>query len=116
MAKRGGAPVVLVTDGASDWYGQSRPSLGAGRALGAAGYRAAVTVSTAESLAASSRYCIRKVRIPDVHSPGYVEGVHEELARNPYVCLLATSDTAVIALGQPGAELIDKVVLQAAVA
>jgi hypothetical protein len=116
MATGSGAPVVLVTDGASDWYGQSRPSLGAVRALGAAGYRAAVTVSTAESLAASSRYCIRKVHLPDVHSPGYVEAVREELARNPYVCLLATSDTAVIALRQPGAELIDKVVLQAAVA
>jgi hypothetical protein len=107
-------PWVLVTDGASDGHGQSRPSLGAVRALGAAGYRVAVTVSTRDSLAAASRYCRRKVRVPDVHTAGYVEAVREELARGPYLTMLATSDTALIALGAPGAHLIDKGRLQTA--
>jgi hypothetical protein len=101
-------PEVLITDGASDEHGQSRPSLGAVRALALAGYRSAVTVSTRECLAAASRYCVRRVVVPDVHSDGYVEGVRAELARRPYLTMFATSDTSLIALGEPGARYIDK--------
>jgi hypothetical protein len=101
-------PEVLITDGASDEHGQSRPSLGAVRALGLAGYRSAVTVSTRECLAAASRYCVRRVVLPDVHSDGYVEAVHAEMHRRRYIAMFATSDTALIALNEPGARYIDK--------
>jgi predicted ATP-grasp superfamily ATP-dependent carboligase len=100
--------MILVTDGASDGHGQSRPSLGAVRTLAAAGYRPAVTVSTPASLAAASRYCARRVVTPDVHTEGYVEAIERELARGPYLAVLPTSDTTLIALGDPGARYIDK--------
>ncbi len=102
---------VLITDGASDEHGQSRPSLGAVRALAAAGYRPVVTVSTRECLAAASRHCVRRVVVPDVHSVGYEQAVRDELDRRRYLTVLATSDTSLIALGEPGARFIDKAAL-----
>ncbi len=104
---------VLVTDGASDDHGQSRPSLGAVRALAAAGYRPTVTVSTPECLAAASRYCHRRVTMPNVHSTGYAEAIRAELARRPYLTVFATSDTALVSLGEPGARFVNKAALAA---
>lgn len=96
---------MLVTDGGD---GQARSSLAAVRALAAGGYRPAVTVSARWSLAASSRYCARRVPVPPVTEPGYVEGVRAELAARPYLTTLAASDAALLALGVPVRHLVDK--------
>jgi len=96
---------VLVTDGGD---GQARSSLAAVRALAAGGYRPAVTVSGPSSLAASSRYCARRVRTPLVTEPGYAEAVRTELAARPYLTTLAASDAALLALGAPVGHLVDK--------
>ena len=84
-----------------------RPSARSGR-WPRRGYRPAVTVSTPESLAGSSRYCARRVRVPDVHQPGFAEAIEAELGRLPYVTVLPTSDTTLIALDDPGARFVDK--------
>lgn len=101
---------VLVTDGGD---GQARSSLAAVRALAAAGYRPAVTVSSRSSLAASSRYCARRVPVPPVAEPGYAEAVQAELSARPYLTMLAASDTALLALGAPVGHLVDKAELVA---
>ncbi len=106
------APWVLVTDGAPD-DGQSRTTLWTVRALSAAGYRAAATVSAPHSLAAASRACGRTLPAPALDGgPGreaaYAAAVRDELARRPYLTVLPTSDPALIALGYDVAHLVDK--------
>ena len=96
---------VLVTDGTS---GQNRSALAAVRALGAAGYRVAVTVSGQRSLAAASRFCQRLVHVPTVDEVGYPESIEAELARRPYLAVLPASDAAIHALDSPGRGLLDK--------
>lgn len=100
-------PWILV----SDTYSQSRSSLAAVRALGAAGYPVAVTTSGRISLAAASRFCRRGVPVPVVTDPDYAPSVRAELARRPYLAVMATSDAALIALGAPVGEYVDKAVL-----
>jgi predicted ATP-grasp superfamily ATP-dependent carboligase len=98
---------VLVTDGHT---GESRDSLTASRALVAAGYKAAVTLSTRVSLATASRACSHRVRVPFAWEPGYVEAIRAELAspvRN-YVTYLPTSEAALLALGTQVPDLLDK--------
>jgi hypothetical protein len=80
------------------------------RALAAAGYRAAVTVS-GPSLAAFSRHCDRKVEVPPVTDPAYAPAVRAELERHPYVALFPASDPALLALEAPGSHLLDKLTL-----
>jgi hypothetical protein len=46
--------------------------------------------------------------VPDVHSPGFVQSIRAEIDRLPYVAVLPTSDTTLIALGDPGARFVDK--------
>lgn len=96
---------VLVTDGGD---GQGRSSLAAVRALAEGGYRPVVTVSGPSSLAASSRYCRRRVIVPPVTEPGYAEAVRAELAARPYLTVLAASDAALLALGSPVGHLLNK--------
>jgi hypothetical protein len=96
---------ALVTAGS-----RRRASLAAVRALAAAGYRAAVTVS-GPSLAASSRYCDREVDVPPVTDAGYAPAVRSELERHPYVAVFPASDPAMLALEAPGTHLMDKLTL-----
>ncbi len=108
---RAGRPWVLVTDGAPD-DGQSRTTLWTARALDAAGYRTAVTVSGRFSLAAASRACRRTVRVPALHDPAagapFAAAISDELRRNRYLTVLPTSDPALMALGWPVEHLVDK--------
>ncbi|HYT80393.1 MAG TPA: hypothetical protein VEQ37_14300 [Actinomycetota bacterium] len=97
---------VLVTDGGDT---QSRSSLAAVRALAASGYRCAVTVSGRSSLAASSRYCARRVAVPPVAEAGFADAVRAELAARPYVAVLAATDATLLALGAPVGHLVNKV-------
>jgi predicted ATP-grasp superfamily ATP-dependent carboligase len=96
---------VLVTDGGD---GQNRSALEAVRALGAAGYRAVVTVSGRGSLAAASRHCSRRVAVPAVGDGRYAAAVRAELESRDYVCVLPASDAALVALAADGVELVDK--------
>jgi predicted ATP-grasp superfamily ATP-dependent carboligase len=96
---------VLVTDGGT---GQGRSALAAVRALHAGGYRAAVTISGAHSLAAASRWCGRRIPVPGADDPGFAEAVRGELASWPYTTVLPASDAALLALDAPVRRLIDK--------
>jgi hypothetical protein len=100
-------PWVLV----SDTYSQSRSALATVRALGQAGYPVAVTVSGQISLAAASRFCRRRISVPPVDDGEYAPSIRAELGRNPYLTVLATSDAALIALGAPVGDYVDKAVL-----
>lgn len=102
---------VLVTDGTS---GQNRSALAAVRALGAAGYNAAVTVSgPGPSIAAASRFCGRVVRVPPADDPGYADAVRSEAAAHDYLTVLPASDAGMQALQAPGRHLLDKYRLEA---
>jgi predicted ATP-grasp superfamily ATP-dependent carboligase len=59
-------------------------------------------------LAASSRYCDRRVAVPPVTEPGYAEAVRAELAAGTYLTVLAASDAALLALGFPVEHLVNK--------
>jgi predicted ATP-grasp superfamily ATP-dependent carboligase len=99
--------VVLVSDHVD---GRSRSAVAAVRALGAAGYRPVVTVSGTRSAAAVSRSCVGVLHTPRPGSPGYRETVEKYVdARGAAV--VAASDAVLVALGRPGAELVDKAVL-----
>jgi hypothetical protein len=103
-------PWVLVSDGSRRAGGQGRSAVAAVRALAAGGYRPAVTVSGG-SLAAASRHCARRVAVPPVMEPGYVEAVRAEMERHPYLVCLPASDAALLALDPRVEHLVDKVQL-----
>src|SRR5688572_32880972 len=91
---------VLITDAG---VGQVRSTLAAVRAAAAAGYRPAVTVSPDRpSLAASSRFCARRVALPplssSMSSSRFAQALSVELRGWPYVAVLPTSDAALVAL------------------
>jgi hypothetical protein len=100
-------PWVLLTEGLS---GQSRCTVAAARALDAAGYDVAVTVSGGISMAAASRACARRVPVPpaDEDPNAYAAAVREEMARHDYDAVVPTSDAALIALDAPVRHLLDK--------
>ena len=102
---------VLVSDGGD---GQGRSALAAVRALGRAGYRVAVTVvaeAEATSLAASSRWCGRAVRMPPARDARFADAIAAERSRRDYLTVLAASDAVARALDEPAAALTDKSVL-----
>jgi predicted ATP-grasp superfamily ATP-dependent carboligase len=101
----GDRPWVLVTDSGD---GQARSSLAAVRALAPAGYRPAVAASGSYSLAAASRFCLRRVEVPPAGSPDYADAIHRELRSPPHLTVLAASDAALLALQLPGEQLVDK--------
>lgn len=103
---------VLVIDQVN---GRSRSAVAAVRALAAGGYRPLVAVSGRPAAAAVSRFCAGVVELPDPASPGYRKAVEGEL-KSGQLTLLAASDAALVALQQPGAELVDKAALPARVA
>jgi len=102
-------PWVLVTG-----PDQSRATVAAVRLLAEAGCRVAVTATGRASLAAASRYCRRRVRVPDAEADpaGYAAAVRAELSRGGYLTVLPGSDAASMALGRPEARFMNK--LQAA--
>jgi predicted ATP-grasp superfamily ATP-dependent carboligase len=105
---RGGKGVVLVSDGVD---GRSRSAVATVRALAAAGYRPVVAVSGGRSAAAASRSCAGVVHLPPAGSPGYRRAVEVYLAERPGAHVLAASDVVLVALGRPGADLVDKAAL-----
>ena len=108
MSASGLSPWILVVDSGS---GQNRSALAAVRALAAAGYRAAVTVSATPSLAASSRHCAKVVTTPAVGHPEFVGAVRAELAASDYLGVMLASDAVLNAFSPPGADLVNKATL-----
>lgn len=97
---------VLVTDGGG---GQGRSALAAVRALAEGGYPVAVSVSGSYSLAASSRFCGRKVQVPLVSDASrYKQAILDETRARPYLTVMPTSDAALLAMGMPVRHLVDK--------
>jgi predicted ATP-grasp superfamily ATP-dependent carboligase len=99
---------VLVSDHVD---GRSRSAVAAVRALGQAGYSPLVTVSGGPSAAGASRSCAGVLRVPPVDAADYRESIEGHLAALPGATVLAASDAVLVALGLPGAELVDKAVL-----
>lgn len=99
---------VLVTDGG---HGASRDCVAAVRALHAAGFRVAVTVSRRTPLARPSRYAERRIDVPGVLEPGFVGAIQAEVERHPYVTVLPASEPALLALPVSTPALVDKAAL-----
>lgn len=97
---------VLVTD---DTTGQNRAAVATVRALARAGYRPAVSTAGTRSIAAASRFCEQRVRLPRAGTPEYAEALRAELASGRYVAALPASDVSLLAVGCPGSELVNKV-------
>lgn len=100
-----GSRSVLVTDGGG---ADDRAAVGAVRTLSSAGYRPVVARSGNWAIAAASRHCARVVRVPPVLAEGYAEAIREEMRRHGYLSLLPSHDAALLVLGSPVGELIDK--------
>ena len=97
---------VLVSDGGS---GQAISTLGAVRALAAAGREAHVAMSHPLSVAGWSRHCSRRVDVPDVDdATGYARAITALAESGDYETVLLSSDAALLALGWSGAPLVDK--------
>lgn len=109
-SERAGGRWVFLTDGSD---GQSRSALAATRALALAGYRVAVGVAGAVSLAGRSRHCARVVPTPLVGAPDYADAVAAVLRDLPDAALMVAGDAAFVALGRPEALLVDKAGLAA---
>ena len=101
---------VLVTDLVN---GRSRSAVAAVRALAGGGYAPIVTVSGRRSPAAASRDCAGVVRVPPCLNGDYADAVRREMADRDYVAVMPASDGALLALGLPGADLVDKSTLPA---
>jgi hypothetical protein len=100
---------VLITD---DFFGQAgRGPLAAVRGLGVAGYRPSVAFSSATALAAASRHCVKRIRVPPAESDGFAHALREELERNAYLAVFPGSDVGLVALGGTHLRLLDKGVL-----
>jgi hypothetical protein len=97
---------VLVTHGGS---GQSRGTVSTVRALAADGWKPTVTISGSLSMAAASRYCAARIKVPYAGTDGYPEAVMEEFERGSYAAIIPTSDVALVALKFPVRHLMDKV-------
>jgi hypothetical protein len=97
---------VLVSDGG---IGQSISTLGAVRALAAAGHEAHVAMSHPLAVAGWSRHCARRVHVPTVDDVAGYTGAMRALADSgDYETVLLASDAALLALGWSGAALVDK--------
>ena len=97
---------VLVSDGGS---GQSISTLGAVRALAAAGHTAHVAMSHPLAVAGWSRHCSRRVRVPSVdHAEAYALALKSLAVSGDYETVQVSSDASLLALGWSGASLVDK--------
>jgi hypothetical protein len=97
---------VLVTHGGS---GESRGTVSTVRALAADGWLPTVTVSGTLSMAAASRFCAGRLKVPFAGVDGYPEAVRGEFESGGYAALIPTSDVALVALRFPVRHLMDKV-------
>jgi thymidylate kinase len=95
---------VIVTDGGS---GQGRSALAAVRALAAAGHLPVVTTGGRWSIAGASRYATT-VAAPAATDPAYPEAIAALVARCRALTVLPASDAALLALGAPVGDLVDK--------
>lgn len=97
---------VLVSDGGN---GQSISTLGAVRALAAAGHTAHVAMSHPLAVAGWSRHCSRRVPVPSVEDvAGYAAAMSALAGSGDYETVLLSSDASLLALGWSGAALVDK--------
>jgi predicted ATP-grasp superfamily ATP-dependent carboligase len=108
LLRRDQDAVVVVSDHVD---GRSRSAVAAVRALGTAGYRPVVTVSGRRSAAAVSRSCAGVLHTPRPGTAGYREAVEEYADAHGAAPVVAASDAVLVALGRPGADLVDKAVL-----
>ena len=99
---------VLVSDHVD---GRSRSAVATVRALAAAGHRAVVTVSGRPGAAARSRACSGVLAVPSVDTPEFRAAIEAYLATEPGSSVLPSSDAVLVALGLPGAALVDKAAL-----
>lgn len=93
--------------------GRSRSAVAAVRALAAGGYRPFVVISRRRSAAALSRACAGVVPLPSPESSAFLDALRAEVSGGRYLTALATSDAALLALGDPGLALVDKSALPA---
>ncbi|MEX2554364.1 MAG: hypothetical protein WEB06_01885 [Actinomycetota bacterium] len=96
---------VVVTD---DGDGHGRSALAAVRALATAGYRPAVARSGRWSLAAASRACVRTFEVGPVSAPGFADSVGRAAREIGAHAIFPSSDTSLLALGEPVGHLLDK--------
>jgi hypothetical protein len=101
--------LVIVSDHVD---GRSRSAVAAVRALGAAGHRVLVTVSGGRSAAGASRSCSGILRVPPVASPDFAGVIRRHLEEHPGAAVVPASDAVLVALGLPGADLVDKAQLE----
>jgi predicted ATP-grasp superfamily ATP-dependent carboligase len=67
-----------------------------------------VAYSTPISLAASSRHCLRQIRVPSHRSDEYAGAIGAELESRPYLTVLPTTDISLRALNRPEVRFLDK--------
>lgn len=96
---------VLVTDGGDQ---DNLTNVSTARALALAGRSPVVTTSRERSLAARSKYCADSIETPAVGSAEYPAAVSDILRQGEFLTMLASSDAAIVALGLPGKDLVDK--------
>ena len=99
---------VLVTD---DGGGQARSAVAAVRALAQAGYEPAVAASGSGSLAAASRHTRRVVAVPPPDDGEYASTIRSFVLDGGYLATFPSSDAALLALGAPVEQLLDKLAL-----
>jgi hypothetical protein len=96
---------VLVTD---DGGGHARSAVAAVRALAQAGYEPTVAASGSGSLAAASRHTRRVIAVPPPDRADYARIIHSFVLDGGYLATFPSSDAAVLALGAPVEQLLDK--------
>lgn len=96
---------VLVVDASS---GQAHGTLGAVRALAAAGHEVDLAHASPTSVAARSRHVARTIPVPPADEAGFATAVQALLGTGEYGACFPTSDLALVALDWPGADLVDK--------
>ncbi|NUS52134.1 MAG: hypothetical protein HOQ22_13980, partial [Nocardioidaceae bacterium] len=103
-----GRHVIVADEGRP----HGRTALATVRALGRAGYAPVVTVGPRPTLAQASRWCAGVLPVPD-DVEGWTTAVTEAAARLDALLVMPAGDAAVVALGLPGADLVDKRVVRA---
>ncbi len=105
---RGSRPRALVTD---DITGQNRAALATVRALAVADVDTLVTVAGGHSIAGASRFCAGTVEVPAAGTATYAAALRTHISDVGYRAVFPASDAALVALGDPVAELVDKAVM-----
>lgn len=100
---------VLVSDGQD---ANTRDAVVAVRALAAADYRVAATVAAPSKSAAISRYVDERVVMPPVDHSDFKSQMSELLDSSLFVALVPASESVMLALDPPGAELMSKTILE----